>query len=317
MLSVSEQQNYYIHENSDPAMNKMFAQFDIADIIGFFQSLDKTILPIVIFLGFIIILWFLGRIIKFFIRRNRRIPADARNGVRNIITLLQILVGFIGIALIFDVDPELIVSTSTLVATAIGFASTSIAANLVGGLYLIVTRPFGVGDFINTQGCEGIVAEIGLLYTKLMQFNKTIVTVPNSSLLTSSVLNSNIMLMKDPKSWNTEKTYSLPGLVSKTFTAPFKQEEIVRYSTKIEVSYSAIDPPIDTKQLESRISKILDNIADTLFGFPIEYYLGNYTYRQEVYFIITASDANRLYENYFDFLEQLWKGIFPELRGEV
>jgi hypothetical protein len=295
----------------------MFIQFDIADIIDFFQSLDKTVIPIVIFLGFIISLWFLGRIIKFFIRRNKRIPADARNGVRNVITLFQILVGFIGIAVIFEVDPELIVSTSTLVATAIGFASTSIAANLVGGLYLIATRPFGVGDFINTQGCEGIVAEIGLLYTKLMQFNKTIVTVPNSSLLTSSVLNSNIILTKDAKSLNTEKTYSLPGLVSKTFTAPFNQKEIVRYTTKVEVSYSAINPPIDTKQLESRISEILNNIADTLFGFPIEYYFGNYTYRQEVYVIITASDANRLYENYSVFLEQFWKGIFPELRGEV
>jgi len=75
--------------------------------------------------------------------------------------LLVILIGFVGIALIFNVDPELVISTSTLVATAIGFASTSIATNLVGGLYLIITRPFGVGDFINAQGNEGIVIEIG------------------------------------------------------------------------------------------------------------------------------------------------------------
>jgi hypothetical protein len=293
----------------------MFQQIDFSAIVSFIESLSPTVIIITVFVGFLFLLWFIGRIIKFFIRRTKSIPAEARNGVRNIITLSQIFIGFVGIALIFDVDPELVVSTSTLVATAIGFASTSIAANLVGGLYLIITRPFGVGDFINAQGNEGIVIEIGLLYTELMQLNKTVVTIPNSNLLTASVLNSNIILIKDEHKEVKEESYSIPGFIGKTFKEPFRQKEIVRYTTKVDVSYSVIDPPLTTEELEKRLTNVLNEIADSLFGYPIEYYFGTYTFRQEVYFIITATDAKRLFENYSRFLELIWTGIFPELSG--
>ncbi|MFX1508126.1 MAG: mechanosensitive ion channel family protein [Promethearchaeota archaeon] len=252
---------------------------------------------------------------KFFIRRIKRIPNEARNGIRNLITISQIFIGFIGTSLILQVDPELIFNTSTLVATAIGFASTSVAANLVGGLYLIITRPFGVGDFIEAQGNEGVVIEIGLLYTELMQLNKTVVTIPNSNLLTASVLNSNIILRKDKSKETKEDSYSIPGFIGKTFKEPFRQKEIVRYTTKIEVSYSIIDPPLTTEELEKRLISTLTELADSFFGYPIEYYFGTYTFRQEVFFIITASDANRLFDNYSQFLEQIWTGIFPELSG--
>jgi len=290
----------------------MIQQIDLIPIFSFLESLSPAIITLAVFIGFLFTLWFIGRILKFFVRRTKRIPNEARNGVRNIITLSQILIGFVGIALIFNVDPELVISTSTLVATAIGFASTSIATNLVGGLYLIITRPFGVGDFINAQGNEGIVIEIGLLYTELMQLNKTVVTIPNSNLLTASVLNSNIILRRDTET--KEKSHSVPGFIEK-LKDPFRQKEIVRYTTKIEVSYSVIDPPLTTEELENRLINLLQEISDSLFGYPIEFYFGNFTFRQEVYFIITATDANKLFDNYSDFLELVWTGIFPNLSG--
>ncbi|MFX1282719.1 MAG: mechanosensitive ion channel family protein [Promethearchaeota archaeon] len=290
-------------------------QVDFSPLISFIESLSPIVITITVFIAFLFSLWFVGRILKFFIRRTKRIPTEARNGVRNFISILQIFIGFVGIALIFDVDPQLIVNTSTLVATAIGFASTSIAANVVGGLYLIITRPFGVGDFISAQGNEGIVIEIGLLYTEVMQLNKTVVTIPNSNLLTASVLNSNIILRKDESTEKKEKRYSIPGFIGNAFREPFRQKEIVRYTTKIEVTYSVIDPPLTTKELENRLTTTLKEISNSLFGYPIEYYFGAFTFRQEVYFIITATDANQLFDNYSQFLEQIWRGIFPELGG--
>ena len=74
---------------------------------------------------------------------------------------------------------------------AVGLALQGSLSNFAGGVLIIVTKPFRVGDFIaeSTTGHEGYVEDIGLFYTKLRARNQEVAVVPNGTLVNSSLVN--------------------------------------------------------------------------------------------------------------------------------
>ncbi|MHA2362598.1 MAG: mechanosensitive ion channel domain-containing protein [Candidatus Hodarchaeales archaeon] len=272
------------------------------------------------FLGLILLIlliWIIGRFLKFAIRRIEQIPPDAKNGIILMLGLIQIFTIAIGGALIYAVDSNVILGSSAFFATAIGFASTTVAANLVGGLYIMITRPFGVGDFIKVRNISGVVLEIGLNYTKLLQIDKTVVTIPNSNLLNATLLNSNISIdderrgRKQAKQLKMRKvSLTIPDLVLDTFD----QSEIVRFSTLLQLKLNQYSPPLPLKDVITRLKKVCKKFTP-IFGFEPRFYFGNHVFRQDTHLIITSKDTDTLLENYPNFMDAIMESVFVELQG--
>jgi len=72
---------------------------------------------------------------------------------------------------------------------AIAFAAKETVSNLFGSLTVMIDRPFEIGDWIITEGVEGSVEQIGLRSTKVRTFHNSLVTLPNSLLITAKVDN--------------------------------------------------------------------------------------------------------------------------------
>ena len=72
---------------------------------------------------------------------------------------------------------------------AVGLALQGSLSNLAGGIILLYTKPFAVGDYVKTSGGEGFVQDIGLIYTVLRQFDNTSVSVPNGTLTNGVITN--------------------------------------------------------------------------------------------------------------------------------
>ena len=70
------------------------------------------------------------------------------------------------------------------------FAVTSSPlSNLAGGLMLLIFKPFCVDDYIESQGVSGTVEEISIMYTVLCTPDNKTVTLPNGTLMNSTVVN--------------------------------------------------------------------------------------------------------------------------------
>lgn len=86
-------------------------------------------------------------------------------------------------------------NTTSLIAVlgaaglAIGLSLQSSLSNLASGVIIITLRPFKVGDYIEAGGDSGIVEGIQLFYTKMRSPDNKEVTVPNSKMTTSSIIN--------------------------------------------------------------------------------------------------------------------------------
>jgi len=76
-------------------------------------------------------------------------------------------------------------------ALALGFAAQDILKNIFGGLLIIFDRPFQVGDRININGNYGEVVRIGIRNTNINTLDDSIVTIPNSKIISEHISNAN------------------------------------------------------------------------------------------------------------------------------
>lgn len=101
------------------------------------------------------------------------------------------------ILLVFMIATNLGLDAATVVAVlgsagvAIGLAIQGSLSNLAGGVLILLTKPFVVGDYIVENGgkMEGEVVEIQIFYTKLKTPDQHIVILPNGSLANNSIMN--------------------------------------------------------------------------------------------------------------------------------
>jgi small-conductance mechanosensitive channel len=68
-------------------------------------------------------------------------------------------------------------------------------------LYLILNRPFKIEDRITVLGNSGRVSDIGLLYSRLLMDTGDNVLVPNSLLITTSII------LREEKEFNVPPLY--------------------------------------------------------------------------------------------------------------
>ena len=82
---------------------------------------------------------------------------------------------------------SILLGAAGILSVAVGFASQTSASNLISGLFLIVERPFSVGDVIKLGETTGEVLSIDLLSIKLRTFDNLYVRIPNETLIKSEV----------------------------------------------------------------------------------------------------------------------------------
>ncbi len=69
---------------------------------------------------------------------------------------------------------------------ALGFALKDALSNMLAGILILFYHPYRCGDKIMITGCEGVVTDINLRYTKLDAAEKEYL-IPNSTCFTKWV----------------------------------------------------------------------------------------------------------------------------------
>lgn len=98
------------------------------------------------------------------------------------ITLIIVL-GILGIPI------TSLVAVLSVVGLALSLAVQGSLSNLAGGITILATKPFKLGDFIESEGVSGTVTDIGLFYTKLCTSDKKDIFVPNGTISNSTITN--------------------------------------------------------------------------------------------------------------------------------
>ena len=81
-----------------------------------------------------------------------------------------------------------------IMLAAIGFAAQQAFSNIISGIFIVIFRPYRVGDLIKVGTQEyGIVEDITLRHTVLKNFESKRIIIPNSTMGSEVIINDSIM----------------------------------------------------------------------------------------------------------------------------
>ena len=105
---------------------------------------------------------------------------------------LKVFVAAIGLGLLagsVGQDITALLAGLGLGGLAVALAAQDTLSNLFGSVTVLVDRPFQVGDWVVVGDVEGTVEEVGFRSTRIRTFYDSLITLPNSNLIKSSVDN--------------------------------------------------------------------------------------------------------------------------------
>ncbi|MEM4577041.1 MAG: mechanosensitive ion channel [Candidatus Nezhaarchaeales archaeon] len=70
----------------------------------------------------------------------------------------------------------------------IGFASQQVLGQAVAGLFLLMARPFKIGDSVVIAGEDGVIEDVATLNNTIVKHDGTKALIPNSSIIGSKIL---------------------------------------------------------------------------------------------------------------------------------
>ncbi len=144
-----------------------------------------------------------GRIIRFVLGRflkasakKLKVDPTRYNFFKNAVDFIILLIAII---IIFRSIPALQVFSTTLLtgagvlAAIVGFASQSAFSNIISGIFLVIFRPFSVGDRVKIgQMYNGDVEDITLRHTVIKDFENRRIVIPNNVISNETIINSTI-----------------------------------------------------------------------------------------------------------------------------
>ena len=108
----------------------------------------------------------------------------------NVAKVVIFAVGLYLIFVIWKIDMTAWLASAGIVGIAVGFAAKDTLSNLFSGVFILADAPYKVGDFIvMDNGSRGQVTNIGLRSTRILTRDDVEVTIPNSIMGNSTIIN--------------------------------------------------------------------------------------------------------------------------------
>src|SRR5213082_224684 len=114
-----------------------------------------------------------------------------RRSVATAVVAVGLLSALLVIPQVRAVAGGLLASTAVL-GIIVGFASQRTLGNFVASLLIAFTQPLRLGDEVTIEETEGVVEEIGLIYTFVRTENGDRLVIPNEKLASDTIRNSTI-----------------------------------------------------------------------------------------------------------------------------
>ena len=155
---------------------------------GFAELIVKIVLCALIYVIGKKLIAKLVRVVRAMLDKSHVSPGAA-TFVVSMLKIILYLTLILGIAMQFGLKESSVAALVASGGVAIGLALQGGLSNLAGGFLILLFQPFQIGDYILTQGQEGTVQKIEILYTTLHTIDNRKVIVPNGNLANNVIVN--------------------------------------------------------------------------------------------------------------------------------
>lgn len=164
------------------------------------------------------------------ILENSKLERSLHTFVRTVIKAILLFLTVLIVAASLGIDVTSLIAVLSVFGLAVSLAVQNSLSNVAGGIQVLGSKPFVVGDFVEAGGVSGTVAEIGIFYTKIHTGDNKLIQVPNSQIANEKIIN-----------YTTEKERRVDLKFTTSYDAPMETvkktiEEVVGSHALVQVT---------------------------------------------------------------------------------
>jgi small-conductance mechanosensitive channel len=150
-----------------------------------------TIMDLLLAAGVLLLGIILAKTLQLYLRRSlsERLRRDHVQLIAKIVYYTLIVVAILVVLSVLGVDPSGLLVAGGIAGIVFGFASQSIVANLISGLFLLFERPVKIGEQVRIGEVSGFVEDINIISTTLRTYDGLYVRIPNEKVFTANITN--------------------------------------------------------------------------------------------------------------------------------
>jgi len=147
-----------------------------------------------------VVVWLLvryfSRVLERLDERVKGVDVDTRDmqTLDKLLDYLFIVIGILVTIAILNLTSVLysVLTAAGVITIVIGFAVQDVAANFISGIFILLDQPFVRGDVVQIGDFTGTVQRISLRTTEIATLDGPVVTMPNSTVATTPIINYSI-----------------------------------------------------------------------------------------------------------------------------
>ena len=151
-------------------------------------SLNLVIKVAVIALVGVLVIKLLMRMVDRMLERSKS-PHAVKKAIHTAVS--AVLWTLLALTLVgaLDVDVTPIIAVLSVAGLAVSLALQNTMSNLAGGMVLLVTKPFNIGDYVEVDGVAGTISNVNMAYTTFVTPENKQVFIPNSQMAATKIIN--------------------------------------------------------------------------------------------------------------------------------
>ncbi|MDX1513101.1 MAG: mechanosensitive ion channel [Gammaproteobacteria bacterium] len=156
---------------------------------SFTLALNDVLIAVAIFVAILFLTRTLQRFLEERLLPQTRLDVGLRHSLKTATGYAGLVIAAAVAFSALGLDLSNLAIIAGALSVGIGFGLQNVVNNFVSGLILLVERPVKVGDWVVVGPNEGYVQRINVRATEIQTFQRSSVIIPNSELLSSSVIN--------------------------------------------------------------------------------------------------------------------------------
>ena len=162
---------------------------DIEKLKTFFTTAGVNLLMgiIILVVGLFVVHW----LVKF-LRKSKafsKLDPSLQSFFLNAIKLVLIVVIVLSAANVIGIPLTSIITIFASAGVAVSLGMQGALGNLVGGVTLLILKPIKTGEYVQIGQHSGMVKKIGAFYTEIVTRDNSLISLPNSSLTNTAIVN--------------------------------------------------------------------------------------------------------------------------------
>lgn len=156
------------------------------------NGIDRLFTAFLILICGLVVIRIVMSILSKFLVKSGKLEKAAHTLIKSLVRVVLYLQLVLMVATSLGIDVTGVIALASVLTLSVSLALQNALANVFGGFTLLTTVPFHSGDYVEIGTDAGTVVEIGMTYTKLQTPDNKLISIPNSTVISSDIVNYSI-----------------------------------------------------------------------------------------------------------------------------